>query len=187
MRYMSIDIETTGLDPEVDQILEVAAVVDDLDDPRPLVDLPRLRFFVKQDRLSITPETLKLHLNGTLLKEYAETQYVIEANRIKNKLWELWTEYSFIPMHYMLKNPIVAAGKGFASFDRDFLKRVGCKFHHRVLDPTSYYVHSSDKVPPDMKTCLKRADLPARETHRALDDALDVVRLLRTMYDMPVN
>lgn len=40
MKYVAIDIETTGLDPERHDILEVAAIIDDTNDPEPFLVSP---------------------------------------------------------------------------------------------------------------------------------------------------
>ena len=41
MLYCSIDIETTGLDPETCDIIQFAAVLDNLADPQPLENVSR--------------------------------------------------------------------------------------------------------------------------------------------------
>lgn len=38
MKYVSIDIETTGLNPEVHQVIELAAVLEDTENLRPIGD-----------------------------------------------------------------------------------------------------------------------------------------------------
>jgi oligoribonuclease (3'-5' exoribonuclease) len=47
VRYVAIDIETTGLDPETCQILELGAVIDDL--VSPIESLPRFSIIVKYE------------------------------------------------------------------------------------------------------------------------------------------
>jgi inhibitor of KinA sporulation pathway (predicted exonuclease) len=39
-----------------------------------------------------------------------------------------------------------------------------------------------DKVPPSLDTCLERAGIQSVVTHKALDDARDVIRVLRKKY-----
>jgi hypothetical protein len=78
---------------------------------------------------------------------------------------------------------IVAAGKNFASFDLQFLKRLWpgeCgMFHYRSLDPMMLFVRPDDEEPPNTEECLKRAGLPSTVTHDAVDDARNVVALIR--------
>lgn len=50
MKYLSIDIETSGLNPDTADILEIGGVLDDLSNPQPLEELPYLRIVVVKDR-----------------------------------------------------------------------------------------------------------------------------------------
>ena len=82
--------------------------------------------------------------------------------------------------HY--EGPVTVAGKNAASFDIPFLKEqygrdYGLKFRHRVLDPTSMYVQPDDDAPPSLNTCL--GSRPDRRSRIALDDAIDVVNVIR--------
>ena len=49
MIYVSIDIETTGVDPKIHDIVEFGAVIDDLANPQPLDKLPRFHALFKKD------------------------------------------------------------------------------------------------------------------------------------------
>lgn len=75
--------------------------------------------------------------------------------------------------------------KNVAGFDMPFLNtlpawKTTTKFHHRVIDPGMLYFNPlTDSVPPDLKECKKRAGLPELVTHEALDDAWDVIQLVR--------
>ena len=80
---------------------------------------------------------------------------------------------------------VTPAGKNFASFDRQFLKRLPefeklVKLHHRTLDPAMLYWQVGDEKLPDSKTCYERAGMDPKVAHTALEDALAVVRLIRT-------
>ena len=46
MRYVSIDLETTGLDAINNDIIEFGAVLDDLADMKPLEELPRFHAYI---------------------------------------------------------------------------------------------------------------------------------------------
>ena len=74
------------------------------------------------------------------------------------------------------------AGKNFASFDRQFLKRLPkfeqvVKLSHRTLDPALLFWLAGDEKLPDSKTCYERAGMNPKVAHTALEDALAVVRL----------
>jgi hypothetical protein len=81
---------------------------------------------------------------------------------------------------------LVVAGKNVAGFDIPFLKQIKGlfpKFHHRVIDPGMMYFNPCiDEIPPDLKECKKRANLPEVVSHEALDDAWDVIQLLRNKF-----
>ena len=95
----------------------------------------------------------------------------------------LWPEGSFVNGQPKL----VVAGKNVAGFDLPFLKQFPFmpKFHHRVIDPgMMYFDPRNDNVPPDLKECKKRAKLPEHVSHEALDDAWDVIQLVREKYPL---
>jgi hypothetical protein len=80
--------------------------------------------------------------------------------------------------------PITPAGKNFASFDRQFLKRLpdfeqNVRLHHRTLDPAMLFWRPGDEKLPDSKTCYQRAGKQGDVAHTALEDGLDVVWLIR--------
>jgi len=82
------------------------------------------------------------------------------------------------------KRALTPAGKNFASFDRQFLKRLPrfeqvVKLHHRTLDPAVLFLRAEDDKLPDSKTCYERAGLDSKVAHTAVEDALAVVRLIR--------
>ena len=47
MKYVSIDIETTGLDPETCQTIQIGAGIEDTNNPLPIEDLPRFKCLVE--------------------------------------------------------------------------------------------------------------------------------------------
>lgn len=81
MKYLSIDIETTGLDPEISDILEIGAVLDDLDSPKPVEDLPYLRIVVVKDRYSTDAYCADLHHDL-----WREIQ-AVDKTRLKGEGW----------------------------------------------------------------------------------------------------
>jgi hypothetical protein len=79
---------------------------------------------------------------------------------------------------------INVAGKNVGSFDIPFLQAKSMipsevRIRHRVLDPAILYSQEGDTALPDLKTCKERAGFGDVVSHDALDDALDVIRLLR--------
>ena len=99
--------------------------------------------------------------------------------------------------------PITAAGKNAGTFDLPFLAAQGCLspdadtisldgppeppviFRRRILDPCTLYTLPDDTEPPGLADCLKRAGLPEMVMHTAIEDAVQVVRLLRRKLAVP--
>lgn len=170
--YVSIDIETTGLDPSYCQILEFAAVIDD---GRPIGQLPTFHRYVKHDR--IQGEAFALNMNAELLMR---CMHGVPVDQFAAGFPH------FLASHGIDIENVVVAGKNFAAFDLQFLNRVriGVQFHHRFLDPAMLYWRYGE-MPPNTKTCLERAGLDSDVKHEALEDAFDVIRLIRAAFDQP--
>ena len=179
MRYVSIDIETTGLDPNRCQIIEFAAVVDDLKVQQPLEKLPKLQTYVRHTFYQGEPYALSIH--SALFKKLAseETIDIVDAESLMARFFNFLTG----PGGFAEPPAIVVAGKNFATFDKQFIDKLPgtnlIKFHHRTLDPAMLFTYLTDSEPPSSKTCLERAGLAGEVAHTALEDALMVVKLLR--------
>lgn len=171
MRYVSIDLETTGLDPAKHQILEIGAAAFDLG--HGLVDTFNL--IVRHEFLSGTAYALAV--NDRLIKAIAEGQGV----HLKDAL----DRFSDWLKGHEVDDKVVAAGKNFAGFDRLFLEWSGFpvgRFHHRSLDPTVLYLHPGDSVPPSLAECAQRAHVSPRPEHVALEDAIMAGELIEARY-----
>ena len=180
MRYISVDFETTGLDPNKNQVLEIAAVVaGGTFDDWPVKELPFFHSRVEHD--FVTGNPIAMSMNADLLAKIAMregTRPPLQvAYEFKNFLM------LFADTYKQPKPRVNGAGKNFASFDLQFLRRFAPDaaklFHHRCFDPAMLFIEPGDIVLPDMETCLKRAGLPSEIKHEALEDARNVVRLIR--------
>ena len=80
------------------------------------------------------------------------------------------------------------AGKNFASFDKHFLERLPrwqqvIRIRQRIIDPSVIFTNwTDDKAIPSLYECKQRANIEGIVTHDALEDAWDVIQLLRTQY-----
>ena len=80
---------------------------------------------------------------------------------------------------------INAAGKNFATFDKLFLQKLPnwsakIQIRQRVIDPAIMFVDwLQDGSLPNLQTCIQRASLEGEVTHDALQDAFDVIRVIR--------
>lgn len=204
MKYLSLDIETTGLNPVTCDVLEVGAYLEDTNNLLPREQLPFFHKYLWRDNYRGEPYALQMNAHIfqkmlTLKKNVGVGQFHDHDKLLINPeyIWEhfgwwvyfhrkLWagtkfdndTTFSWSDMPHL-----VIAGKNVAGFDIPFLKRLDGnfpKFHHRVIDPgMMYFDPRSDEVPPDLKECKRRAGLAEQVSHEALDDAWDVIQLVR--------
>ena len=205
MRYLSIDIETTGLNPDTCDVIEFAAVAEDTLKPEiPVEDLPHFRALIRRDNYRGEPFALAMH--AELFKEIANTAIAAIAPPIgpvvcaPAELLNIFTHWLMAKANVWIAPPntpivghrMLVAGKNFAGFDLRFLRRLtdniddaynGAKwdslFSHRVLDPAMFFTLAEDEKPPSLAECLDRAGCPKAVSHRALDDARDVIRCIR--------
>ena len=193
MRYVSLDLETSGPHPQRHQVLELAAVIEDSRHPLPLAELPAFRRVVRHPEYVGTAGALAL--NARLLAELAQ----------KTPNPELCTPAELLPQLrvFLLAHgfrpdakdcvAVTMAGKNVASYDLGFLQELPgwgslVRADPAMLDPAAFYLNwHKDSRLPSMSICKARACFPDREVaHEALADALDVVRLLRPFYQLPV-
>lgn len=193
MRYLSLDLETSGGKPQRHQILELAAVVEDTKKLLPLPELPTFRRVVRHPEYVGTAGALAL--NARLLEELARK----EPNP------ELCTPEELLPQlrEFLLAQgfktdkqncvTVTMAGKNIASFDLGFLRELPgygtlVRAEPAMLDPAAFYLNwRKDTRLPTMQTCKARAGFEDDTVaHQALADALDVVQLLRPFYELPV-
>lgn len=80
------------------------------------------------------------------------------------------------------------AGKNFGMFDYGFIKLVPrmeelFRFKSRVLDPAILCVDwNEDKSLPSLNDCKQRNGIEGDVTHDAVEDAWDVIQVLRKFY-----
>lgn len=83
---------------------------------------------------------------------------------------------------------ITPAGKNFDAFDRKFIDLIPkwsqyINLRHRTIDPTSMYVDwHNDDVPPGLGDCLQRAGIMKQVTHRAVEDCICTLQVIRATY-----
>lgn len=224
MKYLSIDIETTGLDTVNDQILSIGAVIEDTNQPKNFEDIPKFHGVIKRNR--IEGGLYAINLNRDLLEtmnQYACTEDQSERDDIVNFTgMQFYDEKEIVEDFYywLAENGMVdidtpnggyitvrngktlpaitnktkpihitAAGKNFATFDKLFLERLPrwkqlIKIRQRILDPSILFVDwKNDESLPSLPLCKKRAGFDEHVSHNALEDAWDVVELLRKEYD----
>lgn len=195
MKYLAIDVETTGLDLDNDQLIEVGMVVDNLEHQIPLEELPRFHCYIRRQQYIGDPYALAMHskiLHRIAVQEVG-WQYLLEES-VKGEI------EGFLTRHFKSSGTadyrINVAGKNYGSFDRYFLGRLpgvrkeGGKLKicnwvlaARSFDPGSFMWRPGDKELPNLKTCYERAGVSGEVAHTAVEDCLGVVKLCRYWYD----
>jgi hypothetical protein len=176
MKYVSIDIETTGLDPDTCQVLEFGAVLEDWQ--RPVAQLPTFRRVIHHKQIVGTP--FALALNAGLLRQMETASLVRCAPESLGREFHVW-----LLQHDVDPNRVQAAGKNFASFDLQFLKKVpffneSVKFNHRIIDPGNLFWRPfEDEGLPGSAICMERAGIDGKVAHTAVEDAIAVVKMIR--------
>ena len=192
MRYASLDIETTGLSRLTCGILQIAVVVDDLQDIRsvakPVESLPTFKRFIALGSLNFEPYALGMHMKSGLLNDY------LADTTKKSFIQTLIDLDAFLKEHYPLgpKEKYNFAGKNLQGFDLPFIQQKHVetmvmnpieflnKISHKVIDPAVFFTDLFyDKSPASLDQCKERAGLEGGVTHDALDDCRDVINLVR--------
>lgn len=195
MKFAAIDIETTGLNIELDQVLQVAIVLEDTSKPdTPVEDLPTFEGLIYHERIAGAP--FALHMNREIVELFAGIKPggPVDFRGRRIEVYEhvsevVYAALDWLRAHLTNGGPLekarkfVAAGKNAGGFDLPFLGLDFQKqFHHRVIDVGSVALGANhdywlQDAPPGMRE-LHEGDEP---THDALEDARDVIRLLRKL------
>jgi oligoribonuclease len=222
MKYLSIDIETSGLDPALNQILSVAAIFEDTEKKLPWADVPK--FHVGIIRHQITGSPRAISINAKLIdwmgrwlepKDATERAFVslesgmewVQEDEVAKKFYHFLCECGLgesvqfkaegsdnweakeIAFNGATK-PITinVAGKNFGTFDKKFLELLPwwqklIRVRQRIIDPAVLFVDwKEDESLPGLDKCKSRAEIHGLVTHNALEDAWDVIELLRKKY-----
>ena len=183
MKLLSIDIETTGLDPNYCSVLEIGAV---LFQPQPsLALLPEERRWstwetlIRHSRIQGEPTALAMH--SQLLAEI--------SGRTPTHRTILTATAAMVGLRDFLRghgidaddNQVTIVGKNFDAFDARFLQllpgwntEVAPLCARRTLDVGSLCFCPSDGGVVSLSECLSKLGIADQVSHRALDDATQV-------------
>lgn len=198
MIIVSIDIETTGLNPEKHQILSIGIIIEDTEKKLSFEKIPKLHLAIVHKELR--GGLFALNMNADLINLI--NKYDISDEKGKNDLsiehdmiFTTEEEACYQILSFLGENgfdtvsiKFTAAGKNFATFDKLFLEKLPrwkqyFQVKQRVLDPTPYFIDwNEDEELPNLSKCKERAGFPNTVTHNAIEDAWDIVELLRKQY-----
>jgi hypothetical protein len=207
MKYISIDIETTGLDPEFCNVLSIGAIIEDSANPLPYEECPKFHAAILRHELYGSPRAITMNAEliadiGSYMEPKTETT---RAELEANTGMTFWYPENVVAAFYrflyengiaetseiassMKPVTITCAGKNFSTFDKLFLERLprwkqAIRIKQRVLDPAILYVDwKEDEDVPNLNKCKERAGIKGLVTHNALEDAWDVIEVLRKKY-----
>jgi DNA polymerase III epsilon subunit-like protein len=190
MKLLSIDIETTGLDPATCSTLEVGCV---LFDPQPdLNATPQERRWKTWECLiehsRVQGEPYALQLNHDILAELAGVKkthrQILKAAEVGPKVAQ-WLRLEGVNA----ENKATIVGKNYDAFDRQFLNRVpgwnqflSPIVERRTLDVGSLYFCPDDGKVVGLEACLAKIGVDDSDSHRALDDALQVATAITRFF-----
>lgn len=199
MIYISIDIETTGTNVEKHQILEIALVIENTDAEilLPIKDLPKFHCIVESSDGQYHGEAFPINLNKRIFEILSKTSEsnpdnipIYKDYEIAKKIKEFLIQNGYRTSSEKSEQVTFhAAGKNFATFDKLFLERLPSwnkylQITRRVLDPGILLVNwKEDLGLPNLETCKKRVGLKDKISHIALEDAYDVITILRIVSD----
>ncbi len=170
--YLSIDIETTGLDRQKVHVLQLAAVYDNGKD---LDELPTFDRVIKWPVITHAEE-YAMNLNKELLERGFKKQNIVSINQCRTEFYAWLGKISPGSLRF------TPAGKNVQGFDIPILENPVNQFFfdrflRRTLDPGSMYTDEFDHIPTlgEINKVTGRSPV----THNALDDCWDVVYAIR--------
>ena len=211
MQYVSIDIETSGRSKERHDIVELALIADAFDGGH--IDNPAdpyyFQCFVHHDHNPwklADADILEMHKASGVHSAWHRAPPLNRtqcAQQIKDVAVHA-SDLAFMVRSWLAMVGLVdredpqprinVAGKNIALFDWPWLcARIPNWEDHivarrRMLDPGILYLRpTEDETLPDLSTCLQRAGLPDNVAHNALDDAQQVMWLLRHKFGRTVD
>jgi oligoribonuclease len=157
-----VDLEMTGLDEQTDSILEVAAVLTDIE-LKPLAEFHRIVYQPAEVLESMNDWCKKTHGESGLTAAVPKGTPLAAVEKELNAL---------LDQHYSTGDRIVLAGNSVGN-DRRFIDRympeLAKRLHYRLIDVSSFKEIFRERY---------RINFPKGNAHRAVDDIHESIREL---------
>lgn len=172
--YLAIDIETTGLNPDTCQVLEIGCVLNNFS--KPLMECETFEMIINPGHIKGEPRGLAMN---TRLLEMIANGYGLRPGRGIEMFAQWLRDYAPPKVHPL--------GKNVAGFDLQFLKRLpewpDFLIHYRCLEIGSLFatvdgIDGQEEVGNEVASRLKIPGSP----HEALYDARVSLALARQVW-----
>lgn len=183
MKYVSLDIETTCLSPrQPSNIMAVSFVVEDTEVDIPLLDLPHFTCLVDQGLFS--GSAFALSLNSWILNDIANQKAKNPKYQVLSAIEWPFQALHFLDQHFSSYKKITFAGKNLGIFDIQFMPQsIKDRINARIIDPGPMFLDwSKEKPVPSLGEIKDSLGFGDDVSHDPREDALDVIRVLRTTY-----
>lgn len=195
------------MDPEKCQLLEFGAIIEDTTKKLPFEEIPKFKRLIFHEE--IKGNSFALNMNSRILSVFAEYQSMhdkfVAGKLTEDEMKKFVAENSITSLdglassfyHFLVQNgfegggrkiTLNVAGKNFGMFDNGFIKLVPkmeelFRFKSRILDPAILCVNwQEDMELPSLNECKYRLGIEGEVTHDAIEDAWDVIQVLRKFY-----
>jgi oligoribonuclease len=166
-KILWIDLETTGLDPRKDDLLEVAVAVSSFERPFDVLHTGAWLVAHRWDRRSWPIEVYEMHKRSGLLAAIDECRNIRFVSEVEREILSLIDP---VGEEFVGKPIVVLGGSCVGPFDLQFLRNVMpslvSKLIHRAYDVSSIKLFCQS---------LGMPEIPKNETHRAMADVMESI------------
>ncbi len=180
MKFIILDLETTGLNPNVHSIIQVGAIAVDTGLWEYEGHQGTFEFTINPGDAVWSPNAIRMHQQSGLLTEALTNGHGPDTFQ---RAFLSWLESAGYFLYHDEPERITLAGANVGGFDLQFLRRMHWEniyFDDRTIDPAIYCVdYEQDEKLPSLQTCKERTGNTTPVAHTALADCWDVYNILK--------